>query len=219
MFASRALVAVTLTACIEPHETDAPDMAALVSAYASPTGTFDRAPTTVAKAEARLDALGGGFANVALANTITTALVLLDTRPIWTNPHTTVHGTLHFEVACGPPGSRIELDVAVVDGRVSRAAWGRAHRCALFDETFPGFDGDLRIHLYGGGDLLLALEGELRNIPGRADERVSLDFQIIDGRLETRLPPGIVVARTRGDLDVRAANGRFRCDLARQTCR
>jgi hypothetical protein len=155
------------------------EMAALVAAYDSPTGTFDttRAEDTLMRAQARLDELQLDWVPELMSEVLARVDSRLDQNGLSGDPATltdtdpdrpiidayaTVHRVCKGWVdTAGQPdeanNGSIEITAVVDDGFLSRDAWGTATNChaRMLPAGRAAFDG------YLDGTVILHLEGAL----------------------------------------------------------
>ena len=223
-----ALALSLLCTCAqEPDLPEPPDVSNLVSVYAQPPGTVDpsRPLAWLDFAELQVAQLGGGQADVLIARIAASAFRDVDRASLPSGRDqlvpTRIDGIATVEVQCGlAPHERAEVVVAIVDGAASPLMWGSSHACPLWEQlgAREAYDGSFTMVRYPSSDLLVRIDGKLSG----AGSRIALDFKVVGGRLETRVPTptgDVIVAQAGSELVTRAANGTFRCSTALRTCR
>jgi hypothetical protein len=210
-----------------PEPADAPDVSELLSTYAEPRGLVDtsRPASWLVAAEAQVDLLGGGNADVVLTQILDRVTMLIDQASLPSAREgplpARIDGVAKLEIPCGFTADAIaNVEVAIRDGEVSPLLWGTASACPLWQGlgTLASYDGKFVMYRYPGEDVLVRVDGTIRD----SGARVRLDFRRASGRLETRVvtPLGEVIAARDGrDVVARAANGTFRCSRTDRTCR
>jgi hypothetical protein len=216
-----------LAACAgAPDVPEPPDVSRLLSAYATPAGKVDPASASwLETAEAQLDLLGGGQADVVLTGIVETIMARVEEVSLPTSNEdllpTRVDGVATLEVQCGnSPDEIATVAVAITDGKQSPLFWGTARGCPLWEtaESRATYEGSFTMYRYPGAALLVRIEGTMTGL----GMPIHLDFRLTSGRLETRIgtPTGdVIAARDGGYLVVRASNGAFRCETTQQKCR
>lgn len=155
------------------------EMAALVAAYDSPTGTFDtaKAEDTLMRAQARLDELQLDWVPDLMSEVLARVDSRLDDNGLSGDPATLTdtdpdrpiidaYATVHrickgWVDTAGQPdeatNGSIEITAVVEDGFLNRAAWGTATNChaRMLPVGKAAFDG------YLDGTVILYLEGAL----------------------------------------------------------
>lgn len=227
--AVRIAALTLLSTCTRtPDLPDAPDVSRLLSAYQAPGGSVDtsRSAPWLDRATAQLDLIGGGQATVVITQIAASVAVQAEqgSVPGWREGivPTRVDGIAKLAVRCGVARDETaDVVISIVDGKISPLLWGTAQACPLWQTlgATAAYDGRFTMYRYPDNkDLLVRVDG---SIAGDGPP-VNMDFRLIAGRLETRVttPSGDVIVRRGGtDVIVRAANGSFRCDPARRSCR
>ena len=207
----------------EVPPTGRPDLTRVAAAYAAPGGSVERSGLGwLDAAAARIDRLGGGYGHVALATALREARDRLAAATLQPRGGgVRLDGVVTAELRCiGSPDPTGELSAEIVDGRLSPEAWGTIDGCPLGSSVKSApFRGRFALQLSAGDAVLVRLDGDETLL---GPSRLEVDFRVAAGRLETRaaaVDGEVIVSRAGAELDVRAKNGAFRCDVSARTCR
>jgi hypothetical protein len=218
----RLLLASASVACVAPPErTDPPQIAALRAAYEAPSGTVDpkEEQPWLVDADEQLLALGVAARAPLFVRIVELAAKAVDDANlanVGSSVDMRVDGQATIEIPCGAAAeARVHVEVTIDRGKLGSSLWGHADHCSLVGADFGG---TFTLYRYPDGGLLVQLAGK----DPRDDSPISVDYRILDEKMESRVvtPTGDVIAMRSGDeLSVRARNGTFRCRSRDRSCR
>jgi hypothetical protein len=226
--AALAALALLPSCAQEVTASDKPNVQALLSAYAQPSGTIDPAhpEAFLRTVEEHILMVGGGEADVIFSQIVTIVMTRISHASIAPKQNslvkTRVDGIMRFKIPCGTSSNETaDIAAEIANGKLADLIWGTANDCPLWrgasaDESY---NGSFTIYRYPDGNtLFFRIQGSIAIL----NASVAIDFRLVDGHIETRvaLPTGDVIAyRTGSEIALRAANGSFSCEILEDTCK